>query len=262
MSINDFGIVRIGTRCAKLREWRTASRYCDLRARGRTYVRMGPRSPLKVIGESVMNAAKNLESSYAGLAIQSPVVIGSCPLTLETSRVIEFAEAGAGAVVMPSIFEEQISRDQMEFVAYPPLHIASGETLSISSPDLDRYNGGTDQYLQTIERHKASCSVPIIASINCVSGDCWAEYGQRLAAAGADAIEVNLFHYEVDPERFAEDVERELLTRIRYAVEATGLPLPHWKQFWKETKTPNSGKGCQQVTMQWTTHRHAVLQCN
>jgi dihydroorotate dehydrogenase (fumarate) len=166
----------------------------------------------------------NLSSSYAGLNLRSPIVVGSCPLTLEPDRVGDLVEMGAGAVVMPSIFEEQISRDQFGFAA-DPIRSSSGESLPGSDPDWDGYNGGTENYLRSIECVKALGLVPVIASINCISTEGWSEYVRRLESAGADAIELNLFHYEIDPDRFAEDVERELLARIQYVLDATRLPL-------------------------------------
>ena len=166
----------------------------------------------------------NLSSSYAGLCLHSPVVVGSCPLALDIDRVKEFADAGAGAIVMPSIFEEQIIRDQFGFSA-EPIRSVTGEPLPISDPDWDSYNGGTEEYLRSIERATQAVEVPVIASVNCVSKDGWGIYLSRLEGAGAKAIELNLFHYECDPERFAEDVEKELLERVHYAHESTRLPL-------------------------------------
>lgn len=166
----------------------------------------------------------DLSSSYAGLELRSPIVVGSCPLTLEIGRIAEFADAGVGAIVMPSIFEEQITRDQFGFVA-EPIRSITGETLPSSDPDWDSYNGGTENYLRSIERAKGVDLVPIIASINCISTEGWSRYVGRLESAGADAIELNLFHYEIDPDRFAEDVESELLARVHYLIDATALPV-------------------------------------
>lgn len=170
----------------------------------------------------------NLSSTYAGLELISPVIVGASPLALDTELLKQLVGFGSGAVVMPSIFEEQISH------AEPGQNSAGGpETgpaplypdLLTYRPQLDAYNGGTEGYLRHIEAAKSAVDVPIIASVNCMTTGPWMKYAERIQRAGADAIELNLYHYEVDPHQFAEDIERELLHRVSEFCSLTTLPV-------------------------------------
>jgi dihydroorotate dehydrogenase (fumarate) len=167
----------------------------------------------------------DLSTTYAGLQLGSPVVIGSCPLSLDLEQVRLLVDAGAGAVVLPSVFEEQIVRDRFGFLPTDAILWKGSETMATADPDWDRYNGGTESYLESIVAIRNAIGVPVIASVNCVSDEGWSDYVKRIEDAGADAIEVNLFHYEVDPDRFADDVERDLLARIKYVRDSTCLPI-------------------------------------
>jgi dihydroorotate dehydrogenase (fumarate) len=159
----------------------------------------------------------DLTSSYAGITVRSPIVIGASPLALDIDRIKDLASHGAGMIVMPSIFEEQISKAQLD-----PMIPASSTPFE---PDLDAYNGGTEGYLRNIESAKSAVDVPIVANINALTSGPWMRYAKSLESAGADAIEVNLYHYEVDPHRFAEDVEKDLVTRVSSLCGETKLPV-------------------------------------
>jgi dihydroorotate dehydrogenase (fumarate) len=166
----------------------------------------------------------DLSTRYAGLELSTPVILGACPLSAARHRVGEFAEAGAGALVLPSIFEEQILESQFQPRA-EPLRSVTGEILHGIEPQWDRYNGGTEGYLRILEQLKTRGTLPVLASINCTSADGWGSYLKRLEDAGADAIELHLFHYGVDPDRYSEQVEQELLDRVGYAREFVSIPL-------------------------------------
>jgi dihydroorotate dehydrogenase (fumarate) len=170
----------------------------------------------------------NLSSTYAGLELTSPVIVGASPLALDAERLKQLVGHGAGAVVMPSIFEEQISHAESGGTLF-----AGGDTTATQQypdlltfrPQLDAYNGGTEGYLKNIEAAKTAVDAPIIASVNCITTGSWMQYAQRIELAGADALELNLYHYEVDPHRFAEDIERELLDRVSVFCSVTKLPV-------------------------------------
>lgn len=166
----------------------------------------------------------DLSSSYAGVALRSPVVIGASPLALDIDRIKDFAAHRAGAIVLPSIFEEQINKDQLRKLA--PAHSdAMRDALPTFEPDLDTYNGGTEGYLRSIEAAKSASEIPVIASANGVTTGPWMKYAAQIESAGADAIELNLYHYEADPHRFAADIEKELIERVSHFCGETKLPV-------------------------------------
>lgn len=170
----------------------------------------------------------DLKTSYAGIQLDSPIVVGASPLALDVERVQNLADQGAGAIVMPSIFEEQIADSEHRVPnAQSPESInrTGGRSIPRSGPDLDNYNGGPNGYLQSIEKIKAVVDLPVIASISCASTGDWMGYADRIRDAGADAIELNAYHYEVDPHRFADDIERDLIDRIAQFCSQSPLPV-------------------------------------
>ncbi len=169
-----------------------------------------------------------LTSNYAGIEIASPIMVGASPLALDVDRVKELAAHGAGAIVMPSIFEEQIVESQLR-ESTP--HADTGVDqqtfgpLPKSGPDLDVYNGGVAGYLRSIQAAKEATEIPVFANINCLTTGSWMSYAKDLESAGADAIELNLYHYEVDPDRFAEEIEKVLVDRVSRFCDESPLPV-------------------------------------
>lgn len=170
----------------------------------------------------------DISSSYAGVRLVSPIVVGASPLALDIDRVRDLAAHGAGAIVLPSIFEEQIT--EARFVlprpsAQPWADTATQDSISTHIADLDAYNGGTTRYLHSIEATKAVISIPLIASISCATTGEWMDYAKQIQDAGADAIELNVYHYAVDPHQFADDIERDLVERVSQFCSRSGLPI-------------------------------------
>lgn len=165
-----------------------------------------------------------LTSQYAGIQIGCPVVIGASPMAVDPKRLRELGDHGVGAIVMPSLFEEQIVKDWLG-KKFPPGAVPLSDPSPTFGPDLDAYNGGVDGYLRAIEQAKSTARVPIIANLNCVTSGPWMQIADELESAGADAIELNLYHYEVDPHRFAEDVEKDLMRRVSELCDASPLPV-------------------------------------
>jgi len=131
----------------------------------------------------------DLTTSYMGLKLKNPLVVSSCGLTKTVRGVQKCAEAGAGAIVLKSLFEEQITAELQELTR----HVDSvGHTEALEY--LHGYGEalGPREYLQLVHDARQAVAVPIIASINCVSDARWADYARQLAAAGADALEVNI----------------------------------------------------------------------
>ena len=131
----------------------------------------------------------NLSTRYMGLELKNPLVVSSCGLTKTVQGVKQAAEAGAGAIVLKSLFEEQINAD-LDELTQQSQH--SGHTETYDYLQGFGHSFGPREYLQLVSDAKAAVSVPVIASINCVTAERWTEYAAKLAAAGADGLELNI----------------------------------------------------------------------
>ena len=162
----------------------------------------------------------DMTTSYLGLRLKSPIVASASPLTGDPAQWELIEQAGAGALVLPSLFEEQIERDA-EFVD-STLDFgteAFGESLSFF-PEFETYDTGPSRHLALVELARQRPSIPVIASLNGTSPGGWVKYARYLQDAGAQAIELNVYDVIVDPNRSAADVERryvELVEEVRPA---------------------------------------------
>jgi dihydroorotate dehydrogenase (fumarate) len=162
----------------------------------------------------------DLHTRYLGLTLRSPLVASAGPLTSTAGGVARLAAAGAGAVVLPSLFEEQlrdeIERDSRLAEAYADSH---GEALTyLPGPGAEHW---PHQYLALIKRAVAETDIPVIASLNGVSAGGWTDYAAAMEQAGASAIELNIYYLPGDPLIPARDAERrytEILTTVKAVV--------------------------------------------
>jgi len=166
----------------------------------------------------------DLKTTYLGLELANPIVSGSCPLgaNLDTVRLLE--DAGAAAVVMPSLFEEEImaaATAQME------MESAGAGFAEASSyiPNPDGYHVGPDQYLDHLRAAKEAVSIPIIASINGTSPGGWTRYAKKMEEAGADALELNTYYIATDAAEPGSDVEKRTLDIVTAVKEAVSIPI-------------------------------------
>jgi len=167
----------------------------------------------------------DLTTTWLGLPLRTPLVMSPSPLG-ESLDVIRRAEdAGVGAVVLPSLFEEQIlveSRD-LDRQLWHGAHVHAEAATYF--PDMTDYNLGPEGYLAHLERAKAAVDVPVIASLNGVSAGGWVEYARRMEAAGADALELNVYHLATDPFVSSAAVERAYLDLVRDVTREVGIPV-------------------------------------
>ncbi|HRR32560.1 MAG TPA: dihydroorotate dehydrogenase-like protein [Kiritimatiellia bacterium] len=165
----------------------------------------------------------NLKASYLGLELKNPLVVSSNPLTDSVASVVRLEAAGAAAVVMRSIFEEQINADVAEMVESleGDTSMAALEYLRADLPG----QLGPEKYVDKLRAMRAAIKIPIIASINCVKAANWVSYAKKLERAGADAIELNLYHMPVDPDETAAAVEARRLAVIKAVVDEVKLPV-------------------------------------
>jgi dihydroorotate dehydrogenase (fumarate) len=166
----------------------------------------------------------SLSASYLGLSLRSPIVVGSCPMTLNPESVRELSIAGVGAVVLPSLFEEQIVHYRNQRGEQVSPQEARVEWLSYEQIE-DKYNGGPQGYVEAIVIHKKTANVPIIASLNGCSGGRWLEFAVDLERAGADAIELSLDPEIIDPAIGGDRVEQELVACVTTLCDLVSIPV-------------------------------------
>jgi dihydroorotate dehydrogenase (fumarate) len=167
----------------------------------------------------------DLTTMYLGLKLHSPFVASPGPVTGDPAMWARLEAAGAGAIVLPSLFEEQIEHEAFA-VEYALGYGAdsNGEALSYL-PHLDGVEVGPDHHLDLVEDAKAELSIPVIASINGVSPGGWVRYAKLLDEAGADAIELNLYDTVTDPMTSAAEVERRYMELIEEVKQEISIPL-------------------------------------
>lgn len=165
----------------------------------------------------------DLRTQYLGLELKHPIVASASPLSKTLDGIKRMEDAGASAIVLFSLFEEQIRADNEAFDYLSEAGTESfAESLSYF-PAVEDYRIGPDSYLELIRQATAACSVPIIASINGVTNSGWTEYSQLMVEAGAKAIELNIFHIPADITITGRDVEQryvDVVARVRAAVKA------------------------------------------
>lgn len=161
----------------------------------------------------------DMKTQYAGLTLRNPIIVGSSGLTNNAERNKEFEKAGAGAIVLKSLFEEQIEMQSdvlMQDADYP------------EAADYIRGYVKANQvndYLDLIKKTKAVCSIPIIASINCYKADAWIEFAHQIELAGADALELNVFFMETEPTYNSEEIHNTYISIIRKVKETVSIPV-------------------------------------
>ena len=162
-----------------------------------------------------------LRTTYLGLELKNPLVASASPLTGHLDSLCQMEEAGAAAVVMPSLFEEQLKRDELAVRRYFEFGTDQFiETLS-ELPELDNYNSGPPSYLREIEQAKKRLSIPVVASLNGAGVGNWARHAETLADAGADAVELSAYFVPTNPLESCERTEArylELVTAVRAVV--------------------------------------------
>jgi len=167
----------------------------------------------------------DISTRYLGLALKSPLVASASPLCESVPNIRELEDAGIGAVVLPSLFEEQL---ELESNALDDDLWRGAESYPESQsllPDLQNYNLGPDGYLDLIEGAKAAVDIPVIASLNGVSPGGWAEYARLMEEAGADAIELNIYSIATEPTVSAVELEKGYVDLVRQIKRTVRIPV-------------------------------------
>ena len=167
----------------------------------------------------------DLTTSYLGLKLRTPLVASSSPLCKDIANILRMEDAGASAIVLHSLFEEQITSESGVLDRYLTEGTESfGEALSYF-PEMTSYNLGPDPYLNHLRKAKESCDVPVIASLNGVSTGGWIRYAQLMEQAGADALELNVYYLPTDLEMTSEKVEEMYTDLVSHVKASIRIPV-------------------------------------
>ncbi len=167
----------------------------------------------------------NLETTYLGLKLRSPVITGASPLTQTVDSAKRLEDAGVGAIVLHSLFEEQVVQEQRMLHAATDWHEDTfGEAASFF-PKFEEYRFSPDLYLEHIGNLKRSLSVPVIASLNGRTPGPWVDFASEVERAGADALELNVYFVVSDPADTPEIVERRIEGIVARARERVKIPV-------------------------------------
>ncbi|MGE0886210.1 MAG: dihydroorotate dehydrogenase-like protein [Blastocatellales bacterium] len=167
----------------------------------------------------------DLTTTYLGLNLRTPLVPSASPLSQELGNIRRMEDAGASAIVLYSLFEEQLTRERLELHH----HLTQGtesyaEALSYF-PEPENFEHGAEIYLEHIRRAKAAVDIPIIASLNGDSPGGWTQYAQQMQRAGADAIELNIYYIPTDIHLSSHQVEQNYLDILQAVKSAVTIPV-------------------------------------
>ena len=167
----------------------------------------------------------DLKTRYLGFDLAHPLTAGASPLSADLDMVRRLEDAGAAAVVLPSLFEEQITREQEGTIMDMDLHAESfAEALSYF-PEPEDFRLGPDNYLEQIRKVKQAVGVPVFASLNGTTPLGWLDYARQIEQAGADALELNVYFMATDPAEDAATMERRALDLVKSVKKTVKLPV-------------------------------------
>jgi len=169
--------------------------------------------------------AVDLTTGYLGLKLRTPLVASSSPFSKDIGNVLRLEDAGASAIVLHSLFEEQIQVESGELDRFlTETADGSGEALSYF-PEMASYNFGPEPYLNHLRKAKESVDVPVIGSLNGVSTGGWIRYAQMMEQAGADALELNIYFMPTDLEMTAQKVEEVYFDLVSHVKASVRIPV-------------------------------------
>ncbi len=166
-----------------------------------------------------------MHTNYMGLELNSPIVVSACTLSERLENILKMEDYGAGAVVMPSLFEEQIRKEEAIFNSVLNETTYAFPEAMDYFPGLDEFNVGIDEYLENIRKAKQRVKIPIIASLNGITNEGWIDYARQMQQAGADAIEINIFFIPGDLNMSTGEVEHRYLNIIENIRQTVTIPV-------------------------------------
>jgi dihydroorotate dehydrogenase (fumarate) len=167
----------------------------------------------------------DLSTTYLGLRLKNPLVHSASPLSESIDNMKRLEDAGCSAIVMHSLFEEQINQESRQLDHYLSYGEQSHAEALSYFPEATSYRVGPDEYLGRIARAKGSLEIPVIGSLNGVSRGGWVDYARRIQQAGADALELNIYMLPTDPDFVGSDVEQMYADTVRAVRDEVTIPL-------------------------------------
>lgn len=167
----------------------------------------------------------DLTSTYLGFNLKNPIVPSASPLSKDIGKIKEMEDAGASAVVLHSLFEEQITHDSLELFYHTVPHEESFAEATTYFPNTQNYTIGPDDYLEHIRKAKEAVQIPVIASLNGVTPGGWTEYAKKMEEASADALELNVYMVAADLNKSSEDVENNYVEILKLVKSSVKIPV-------------------------------------
>lgn len=157
----------------------------------------------------------DLSTTYMGMKLKNPIVPSASPLSKDIGNIRRMEDAGASAIVMYSLFEEQITHESMQLY-YHMTHGTESFSEALSYfVDMQKYNHGPEEYLEHVRRARQAVNIPIIASLNGASNNGWLDYARKIQETGVDGIELNMYYVAADVNETADQLEERYLNIVR-----------------------------------------------
>jgi dihydroorotate dehydrogenase (fumarate) len=167
----------------------------------------------------------DLSTTYLGLKLKNPLVASSSPMCADVANIRRIEDAGAAAVVLHSLFEEQIEHESDELDRFIEAGADVGAEATSHFPELMQRVMGPDAYLAHVVKCKQAVRIPVIASLNGTTRGGWLSYARQIEQAGADALELNIYHIAVDPDVTGEQVERRYVDLVKSVKAEVRIPV-------------------------------------
>jgi dihydroorotate dehydrogenase (fumarate) len=167
----------------------------------------------------------DLSTVYLGMKLRTPLVPSASPLSEEIDNIKRMEDAGASAVVLHSLFEEQLRLERYELHHHLTHHTDSFAEALTFFPEPDEFHDGPETYLDHIREAKEAVDIPIIASLNCTSVGGWIDYSKSIEQAGADALELNIYYIPTDMELISERIEQTYIDILKTVKSEVKIPV-------------------------------------
>ncbi len=167
----------------------------------------------------------DLSTDFLGLRLINPIVASSSPLTWDVDSALELEDAGVAAIIMPSLFEEQIEQEQANLQLQLQRQANDAAEISVPGIDLAPYEAYQDIYFKRLQQLKAELKIPVIASLNGTSAGGWVLYAKQLEQAGADALELNVYYVAANPDETSSQVEQRYFDVLQSIRQQISIPV-------------------------------------
>jgi dihydroorotate dehydrogenase (fumarate) len=167
----------------------------------------------------------DLTTTYLGMNLKNPIVPSASPLSRDISNIKEMEDAGAAAVVLYSLFEEQITHEALELYFHTVTHQESYAEATTYFPETEVYNMGPEEYLEQIRKAKEAVQIPVIASLNGATPGGWTDYAKKIEQAGADALELNVYMLATDVNKSSQDIEKTYIEILKLVKSTVKIPV-------------------------------------